>query len=221
MRSPREESRLERVNLYDENFSPLGTGTRSEAHHSGAWHQAAHLWIISPERKSVLFQLRCPTHLYFPSKLDVTAAGGCEAGEKIVDTVLRETAEELHIHVKPEDLTFLGIKIDVGKYADIINREFSSVFFLRRDQPVREYQPESVEVTGLFEIPIEEGLSLFGRETRAINIRGILWNPENMGWEKHEIEAKMEDFVPRIDPYYLRVFSLARQCIKGEKYLAI
>ena len=53
---------------------------KAEAHRTGAWHRAAHLWIVTPDRR-VLLQRRALTKENFPGKWDVSVAGHVGAGE--------------------------------------------------------------------------------------------------------------------------------------------
>jgi len=213
--------RQEHVDTFDENFKFLGAIPRDLAHAQGAWHQAVHCWIINTSSEpSLLFQLRSPRTSFFPNRLDITAAGHVSAGETKA-AVLREVQEELMVRPLYEDLVDLGVKIDVGKCGEVVNREFSHVFLWRRPQAAVEYCPNPAEVAGLYEIPLKEGVRLFAGELPAVQAAGMVWMPESSSWRKESWTVSPEDFVPRIDKYYLRVFVLAQRLIRGERYLAI
>ncbi len=209
------------VDAFDENFNRLGAMTREVAHAQGAWHQAVHCWIVNRHSEpSLLFQLRSPRTNFFPNRFDITAAGHVSAGETKT-AVLREMEEELRERPVYEELVDLGVKIDVGRCGEIVNREFAHVFMWARSKPVVEYSPDPTEVAGLYEIPLREGARLFAGETQMVDAAGMVWVPESSDWRQDRRRVSAEDFVPRIDQYYLRVFVLAERLLRGERYLAI
>lgn len=211
----------ERVDTFDENFTFMGATAREIAHQHGLWHQAVHCWIVrTTATPSVLLQLRSAQTSFFPGRLDITAAGHVAAGEG-KEAVVREVQEELNVVAEYSALIDLGVKIDVGRFGDITNREFASVFLWDRPEPLTSYTPNPEEVAGLFEISIAEGLRLFAGETNQAMADGIVWNPEAGAWCPDQRVIITEDFVPRIDPYYFRIFIAADRFIKGERHLTI
>ena len=60
------------------------------------------------EHFQVLMQKRAMSKDSFPGKYDTSSAGHIQAGDEPLASGLRELAEELGIHAKPEDLAFAG-----------------------------------------------------------------------------------------------------------------
>ena len=211
----------ERIDVYDENMKLKGQMTRDEAHASGAWHRSIHCWIVRPADPGyVLFQKRGRDKKLFPNALDITAAGHYSAGEKPEDGV-REILEELGLTVDFKDLIPLGIKFDMARIGKILNREFCDVYLLSRPEAPAEYQMDSDEVEGLVEIPIDDGLKLFSGKETSVRASGVEWNAKTRTWHDIQLNVQVKDVIPRIDPYYLKVFIMAQRLLSGQKYLSI
>lgn len=211
----------EMIDIYDENLKRIGTVSRDEANNSGVWHRSIHIWIVRPIMNGfVLFQKRGRDQKLFPNLLDVSAAGHYQSGENVREGV-REIFEELGIYVTYEELVPLGIKIDVAKIGDITNREFCDVFLLLRSESPEEYHMDPSEVEGLVQIKIGDGLKLFCGEVDQVPAEGVKWLKEKNTWNKIRINVRISDFVPRVDPYYFKIFIMAKALISKEKYLSI
>lgn len=212
----------ELIDIYDENLTKIGVADRNEAHKNGAWHRAFHCWIVSGlDDGYVLFQKKGHNKTLFPDYLDVTAAGHYRAGETLSEGGIREVAEELGINIRIEDLVPLGIKFDIAKTSTILNHEFCDVFLYRKDTRASDYKPNTDEVEGLVEINIKEGLDLFSGLKKSATAKGIEWNNNDGIWRDVSMEVKTTSFVPRIDPYYYRIFIAARGLLKGDRFLSI
>lgn len=211
----------EKIDVFDENLNKIGVMGRNEAHESGVWHKTFHCWVISGvNHGNVLFQKRGRHKKLFPNYLDITAAGHYITGEKPKDGI-REILEELGIEVSFSELIPLGIKVDLAKVGKITNREFCDVFLLKKDMRPRDYSPDPEEVEGLVEMSIPDGLALFMGETNEVNVEGIEWDTDTKKWNDIKMDIKIDNIIPRIDPYYLKVFIMARNLLRGEKYLSI
>lgn len=102
---------MEYLDICDEKGRPTGgIVERSVAHRAGVRHRTAHVWIYreSGGRFQVLLQKRSDEKDSFPGMLDTSCAGHVPAGEKPIDTAIRELSEELGIRLRPEQLTALG-----------------------------------------------------------------------------------------------------------------
>jgi isopentenyldiphosphate isomerase len=211
----------ESIDIYNDNMQYLGVMTRSEAETTGQWHKSIHCWVVRPADDGyVLFQKRGRDKTVFPNALDITAAGHYKAGEKKEDGV-REIVEELGVPVAFHQLIPLGVKQDVGRLGPITNREFCDVYLLLRNELPKEYHLDYREVEGLVEIPISVGLSLFSDERSDATASGVEWNRENNKWDSISMRVTLKEFIPRIDPYYKKIFIMARLLLRGERYLSI
>jgi isopentenyldiphosphate isomerase len=211
----------ELIDIYDENLRKIGVMSRSEAHRTGAWHRSIHCWIVRPVGKGyVLFQKRGSGKKLFPNLLDITAAGHYKSGET-VENGIREIAEELGLDVEFDDLIPMGIKIDVAKVNNIINREFCDVFLMKRKDAPAQYNINPMEVEGLVQMRIDDGIRLFSGEEAEVMVKGVEWSKDAKSWKPVRMKVSVKDFVPRVDPYYYKVFIMARLYMRGEKYISI
>ena len=102
---------MEYLDIVDEQGQPTGEIiSRTLAHTKGIRHRTAHIWIVrrKNEHFQVLMQKRAMSKDSFPGKYDTSSAGHIQAGDEPLASGLRELAEELGIHAKPEDLAFTG-----------------------------------------------------------------------------------------------------------------
>ncbi|WP_203702578.1 NUDIX hydrolase [Asanoa iriomotensis] len=211
------------IDIFDGNHQPIGTFERVAAHKQGLWHHTFHCWIVgrAPAESEgfVVLQLRSPSKKNYPNMLDITAAGHLEAGETPEDGV-REIEEELGVAVESGSLLYLGIKHDVmDENNGVRNREFSHVYLLRDDRPIDQYRLSEEEVSGLVRISIADGLALFSGEKGSVSCQAI--RADSGGTANFEREVHVEDLIPRVDSYYLKIFAIADLHLKGYKYLSI
>lgn len=208
------------LDIYDAKMNHIGTAPRDEVHQKGFWHQTFHCWIVQKENDNhyVLFQIRDKKKNTAPNKLDITAAGHLKAGETKEDGI-RELNEELGINVSVEDLTYLGIRITASESDKQINKEFAQVYLLRNDCPLNDYIFQDGEVAGLVQVKVEDGLKLCAGEVKSIYCKVL----KNNGGQKvmDYDDITFEQFIPRIDSYYYKVFIMAERMFCGNKYLSI
>ncbi len=146
----------ELIDICDENNNLLGIRKmKSEAHRTGLWHRAAHIWVYN-SKGEILTQLRAKTKDLFPNMWDVSAAGHVSAGEEPIASVLREIEEEIGISVKKEDVDFFKIIKWQGVFKKIINNEFYYVYFFRYDRNITDLELQKEEVETIKFVPITE-----------------------------------------------------------------
>ena len=129
---------------------PKATGKvkeRGQVHKDGDWHRSVQAWIVQPELQSntarVLLQRRSPYKDTHPNQLDVSCAGHVNAGDDILDTMMRELEEELGGNGKiqkmysTEDVkkaraftVASAVEGETEKYGKFICREYQEVFIL-------------------------------------------------------------------------------------------
>ncbi len=140
--------------------SPAGVQkTKSDVHRDGDWHRAAHVWIVADAR--VLLQRRSVRKENYPGLWDVSAAGHLSAGETAVEAAVRETFEEIGLHIDAEDLEYVTTNpeqcvLNGGAYID---NEIHEVFVVRRDVDVRSLRLDPAEVDEVSWFAIEDVLS--------------------------------------------------------------
>lgn len=212
----------ELIDICDENLVPIGQAMKGLAHRTGLWHQAIHCWFVRKEddKTFLMFQKRGGDKDLFPDCLDITAAGHYRAGEKIADGV-REIFEELGHSVAFDELISLGVKVDLGKTATILNHEFCHVFLYETRLRIHDFQLDANEVEGLVEIEVADGLSLFSGEIDRVFASGVSWDRSSKTWRNVNLSVKTDQFIPRVDPYYYKMFINAERYFEGRRHLSI
>ena len=102
---------MEYLDIVDEQGQPTGEiVSRTFAHTKGIRHRTAHLSIVRTptEQSHLLTHTRAPRKDTFPGNNETSSAGHIQAGDEPLASGLRELAEELGLHAKPEDLAFAG-----------------------------------------------------------------------------------------------------------------
>jgi isopentenyldiphosphate isomerase len=204
------------VDIFNDDYSLAGTMPREQAQKESRWVKVAHLWIVNSESNSVLFQKRSDNKKFYPGMLDITAAGHYSTGEEL-STGAKEMSNELGVDIAYDDLISLGVRHNIIPTPELTVRQFCHVFFLANDQKTTDYSlnPETSE--GLTIISIDEGVRLWSEETSSIEASFF----EAKSEEESSVSISKNDFLPRIDPYYYKIFILAKRFLAGDKYLVI
>jgi isopentenyldiphosphate isomerase len=130
---------------------------KAEVHRDGDWHRAAHVWLVTPDRR-VLLQRRAAVKENWPDLWDVSVAGHISAGESAIDAAIREAHEELGLVLAPGELTHLGTLrwhavLNEGAY---IENEFHEVFLVVREIEVEQLVLDPLEVAAAVLVNPEE-----------------------------------------------------------------
>jgi isopentenyldiphosphate isomerase len=134
-----------------------GIKTKPEVHRDGDWHVAAHVWIVTPDRRGVLLQLRSSEKENWPGWWDVSSAGHVTAGESAIDAAVRETREELGLAIAHEELQHIGSAreecvLNDGAYID---REVHEIFVVEREVDLAALVLQPGEVDEVKLVPID------------------------------------------------------------------
>jgi isopentenyldiphosphate isomerase len=204
------------IEIYNDDYSLAGTMSRGQAQKESRWVRVSHLWVINLKTNTVLFQRRSNSKKLFPGKLDITAAGHYAAGDGLEKGVL-EMSQELGVEISFSGLISLGIRHNIIPTPELTVRQFCHVFFFASDRNAADYSLNPEISEGLLSIPIEDGLKLWSGAASTIEASFF----EAKTTEKLDIIISKNDFLPRVDPYYYKVFVLARRFLAGEKHLVI
>jgi isopentenyldiphosphate isomerase len=193
--------------------------TRDEAHETGIWHGAFHCLIIYERegRGYVLFQKRSALKKIAPDKFDVSVGGHYAAGEDAKAAGPREIKEELGLEVRFTDLLPVGRRVFVYCFTPgAIEYEFQDVFMLVRDVRPAALALQKEEVAGVLEMNLETGIELFSgkRSTEECSLY-------RTGLPSERVRVSVNDFVPCIDCYYLKLLLLAQRYMNGERELLL
>lgn len=210
----------EQIDIYDADLRPLGTKERHAAHLEGCWHRTFHCWVVrSIDRPSLLFQVRSPEMANFPNLLDVSAAGHLSAGEAVAEG-LREVREELGIDFDPAGTIFAGERVEVADQMNgQRNREYQSVYFVTTQVGLEDFTPQVEEVSGILWLPLDDGIRLFTGDASVVSVNQRRFFDGR--WTIDDREITVDDFLPRIQRYYLAALIMSERLIEGRLPLAI
>lgn len=107
--------------------------TKPEIHRDGYWHAVAHVYIFDSAGK-LLLQERSSKKDISAGKLQVSASGHVNMGETRLQTILRETKEELGITLDSQRLQLISSETGYARSYEkenIKNREFVTVYLYR------------------------------------------------------------------------------------------
>lgn len=150
----------EMIDVLDAEGVPTGERkARSAVHADGDWHRTVHVWVV---RRSghVLVQRRAQSKQLEPGRIDVSVGGHLLAGELQID-VAREVEEELGLHVRPGDLTYLGTLSTDRRYGPYHDREHQDVYAVVDETPLAGLSLQPGEVEVVYELPLQRAIDLF------------------------------------------------------------
>jgi isopentenyldiphosphate isomerase len=193
---------------------------RAQIHRDGDWHRALHIWVAGLDEQGtpfLLFQRRSPDKDTWPNCLDATVGGHFRAGETFAET-LREVEEEIGIAPDGLALRPLGVRVCANEAeAGIIDRELQEVYLLRDDRPLTTFRPNPAELAALVRFPLDTLLPFLAGESTAVI--GQSFAPGASA--PTPIVAQLDDFIPMIDRYNLRVAIAASNILRGDRYVAV
>jgi isopentenyldiphosphate isomerase len=193
---------------------------RAAIHRDGDWHRAVHVWVAGADDRGaqfLTFQQRSPRKDTWPNRYDATVGGHYRAGETLAET-LREVEEEIGTAVDLIHLRPLGVRICANETeSGIVDRELQDVFLLRDDRPLQSFQPNPAELAALVRFPLDSLIPFLAGDT--LEIKGELFRPGATRVEP--VTAHLDEFIPTIDRYFLRVAIAARNVFRGDRYVAV
>jgi isopentenyldiphosphate isomerase len=193
---------------------------RAEVHRDGDWHRAVHVWVAGMDARGESFltlQRRSPHKDTWPARFDATVGGHYRAGETLTET-LREVEEEIGILPDLRELRSLGVRVCANEaQPGIVDREIQDVFLLRDDRPLETFRPNPAELAALIRFPLKTLVPFLAGE--ASEIDGASIAPAATRTEP--ITARIDDFIPTVDRYFLRIAIAAQHVLRGERYVAV
>ena len=205
----------EHFDIYDEALNHIGVKSRAAVHRDGDWHQVFHCWVVGREADAAPFLVlqKRRSYLDYPNKIDISAAGHLAAGESPRDGI-REIEEELGLCIDYEDLIPLGRRVGINRSGDFVDRQICHVFLYECNQPLEAYHYKRDEVAGLIKLPIADAMRLHAGEVCAVTAPAV-------GLKSPQLTVALDDFIPSIDNYIMKILILAQRYLAGEKELWI
>lgn len=204
----------ELFDILDRDGRPTGVAKRrGDVHRDGDWHGALHIWVGGVESDGepfVVFQRRSLTKDTWPGFLDTAIGGHMRSGETLEETV-REAEEEIGLAVTLADLTLIGRRVVEGSRANVVDREFQSVYAVRCDQPLSSYRLHSEEVDSLVAVSLAEVRALFVGEADCVTASEC-----PRGGEPYETTLTCDDFALRDIDYVLATLPAVAIVMDGQ-----
>ena len=138
----------EYVDILDETGKETGEIiTKKEAHKTGKWHRAVHIWIIDEDNKCILLQKRCPDKNLFPNMWDISVGGHVSSGEDTLVAAKRELSEELGLN--PDSYKFEYVDVIKEKFVDgdIVSNEFVTIYKIINNVNISSIKLQKEEVS--------------------------------------------------------------------------
>lgn len=203
------------------NGAPTGrVKPRAEIHRDGDWHRAIHVWVAGVDDRGtpcLTVQRRSPRKDTWPDRFDATVGGHFRAGETLA-SALREVDEEIGIIAAPQHLRPLGVRVCAHEaQPGIIDREVQDVFLLRDDRPLESLRPHPSELAALVRFPLATLLPFLAGEVAEIHGDAIV----PAATRTEPVTARMDDFIPTVDRYFLRIAIAAQNVLRGDRYVAV
>lgn len=207
-------NRDELIDIYDEQMNLLGTAPRSQAHREGLWHMTFHCWIVSRPDK-IWLQRRGEHVETHPNKLDISSAGHLLTGERPKDGI-REIKEELGLDVDFDKLTKLFTGKKITERPGYINHEFTATYLLETHKKLSELILNPEEVSGVYEICIDDLINLFNRKVSKVYGSGLVLGDDGT-FSLQSGAFGICDFTPHSAEYYLKILNTAKRYLENSK----
>jgi isopentenyl-diphosphate Delta-isomerase len=181
----------EYIDIVDKTGKPTGISElKSIIHQKGFYHNTAHVWFYTKDA-SILLSQRSAKKSICPLMWDVSVAGHIDAGETIETAAIRETHEEIGLHISEIDLKKIGVFECFQSYkSGIIDNEFHHTFICELKEPISNLIPQEEEVEALKLVSFSEFQNLI----------------DSIGSSNH--------FVPSNKAYYEKVLHQIKQHYK-------
>lgn len=140
----------ELIDIYTQDRIALNkVATKYEVHKKGYYHHTAHLWLFN-KKDEVLLAQRAASKIICPLLWDVSVAGHVDAGESIVDAIIREAYEEIGLKLRTEQLINVGVYDCFKTYRNgVIDNEFHNTFIALIDLEINDYLIDRNEVEAI------------------------------------------------------------------------
>lgn len=185
---------MERLKVFDENYTYLRDESRDNVHLKGLWHETFHCWLL--DEKFIYIQKRSNVKKDFPGLYDITAAGHILSTETVMDGI-REVEEELGIEIDMQKLHSKGIVRDGIELSNFIDHEFANVFLYESTFTARDFSLQLEEVESVHIVKREDLIQLFLSEVMTVTCRNI--------HDGTTVIISLPDFVPHERMYFEQV----------------
>ena len=138
----------EYVDILDEDGKETGEViTKKEAHKTGKWHRAIHIWIISDDKKKILLQKRCADKNLFPNMWDISVGGHVSSGEDTLVAAKRELSEELGLDPDSYEFEYVDVIKERFVDGDVVSNEFVTIYKIINNVNISSIKLQKEEVS--------------------------------------------------------------------------
>ncbi|MER2090097.1 MAG: NUDIX domain-containing protein [Sporosarcina sp.] len=185
---------MERLKVFDANYTYLRDEAREKVHREGLWHETFHCWLL--DEKFVYIQKRSVVKKDFPGLFDITAAGHILSTEIVADGI-REVEEELGIEVDLSKLHSKGVVQDSIELSNFIDREFANVFLYESTLTASDISLQLEEVESVHVVERRDLIQLFLSEVLTVTCNNI--------HDGTTAVISLTDFVPHERMYFEQI----------------
>lgn len=181
---------MERLDIYDENMTLIGSEDREVVHEKGLWHKTVHCWLYD-RAGNIYFQIREGS-----GKLYTTASGHVLAGETLKEAFHREVQEEIGVSVDISNAQLVEVtawrmdKVKNGK--PFKDRAYASVYINEIDDKFQNFKFDPNEVLGVVKVNAKKCLDLLDRKVTSVQA-------ERITDKREKIMLRLEDFLVQQD----------------------
>lgn len=172
----------ELLDVFTRDGKYIGVKSREECHmqNPGFYHKPAWTWIYN-SKGEILIQKRAKYKKVFPNLWDMPCAGHVDAGETIIQGVIREAKEEIGIDILEKDCKFMFEYIEDDCW------EIGQVYFIKLDKEIEELILQEKEVEEVKWVNFEEFKKI---------IHSNQWVPYDKRYKEIVIE-KLEEIIEK------------------------
>jgi hypothetical protein len=202
------------LDVFDEEYNHIGTETYENVHEEGLWHHNLHCWIVNPDTMRILVIQLDGEHLMMPNKFDVAIFGQMAAGEGILDGK-KELESKFGINIEKNELIKIGITKEVCflEGQQLFHRVFAHSYLVKKTSPLSSYTKNMKNISGLFEVSINDALELFSDKAETIKAIGVLVDGSPI-----VRDIKYEDFTLRGKSYLYKTLFLLNSWLEVESW---
>lgn len=143
---------MELVDVLDENGNKTGEkATLDDICNRGLWHNSVHAIIITKDHK-IIAQKRSLSIVMNPDMIELSVGGAVNSAEEPLQAIIRETKEELGIHVEPSEVIYIN-KRRYNKHYKKLNKTSKTIlhtYVIKLRSPISNTKLQDSETSKIY-----------------------------------------------------------------------